>query len=59
MTDNTDSVLPESLRDHPALTRLRASLLALAPDMSLLESEGVDPVASALALSDPPPPDLG
>ena len=47
----SDSLLPESVRNHPTLIRLRASLLALAPDKALLELEGLDVVASALALS--------
>lgn len=55
MDETSDSLLPESLRNHPTLTRLRASLQALAPDKALLETEGVDVVASALALSDPAP----
>ncbi|MFM9915545.1 MAG: hypothetical protein ACKVOX_07035 [Rhizobacter sp.] len=65
MTDNEDSVLPESIRDHPLLTRLRSSLLSQSPDQAWQdqawhESVDVDPVASALALSgmQPGPPDV-
>lgn len=47
-----DSVLlPESLRNHPALIRLRASLRELAPDQALLAAADTDPVAYAMALS--------
>ena len=52
MTENADSLLPEAIRDHPLLARLRTSLLADASDHVLLASTGPDPVALAVALSD-------
>lgn len=60
MMDAFDSVLPESLRDHPTLTRLRASLRADTPDRAGLDSADTDPVDRALALSglSPAPPDV-
>lgn len=51
MNENPDSVLPESLRDHPLLTRLRASLREMAPDPTLSASADADPVTCAMALS--------
>ncbi|MDO9314850.1 MAG: hypothetical protein Q7T97_09940 [Burkholderiaceae bacterium] len=52
MTDNAESVLPDSIRDHPFLTRLRSSLLSQAPDQARLDAADPDPVTSALSLSD-------
>lgn len=52
MTENADSLLPEVIRDHPLLARLRTSLLADASDHVLLASADADPVALAMALSD-------
>jgi hypothetical protein len=52
MTDTEVSGLPESIRGHVLLTRLRSSLVSEAPDPAQLTAADVDPVASALALSD-------
>ena len=51
MTDNEVSALPESIRGHVLLTRLRSSLVSEAPDPAQSTAADVDPVARALALS--------
>ena len=58
MSDNAESALPDSIRDHPLLSQLRSSLQAEAAAREGPDSSGWDPVASALALSGmlPEPP---